>query len=82
MVTGEISNVTDEVQAVPIIRALLYDGTEQVVQSTEVSPAKSSLKPKEKMKFRLQVENLVATARRAEVTFGDMEKAEDGGAKK
>ena len=76
VVAGEITNITNEVQAVPKIRALLYDGNEQVVQTSEISPAKSSLKPKEVMKFRVQVENLVATARRSEVTFGELETAQ------
>ena len=77
--------VSDEPQDVPLIRILLYDANQQVVQSAEISPAKSHLKPGERFNFRTQIENLVATARRLDVTFGDLEKAkpkEDGAKKK
>ncbi len=50
-VTGEIRNLTDEVQHVPQIRAELLDGTGRVVYAWSIAPPRARLQPREAVTF-------------------------------
>ena len=50
-VTGEIRNLTDEVQRVPQIRAELLDGTGRVVYAWSIAPPRAELQPREAIPF-------------------------------
>jgi predicted Zn finger-like uncharacterized protein len=50
-VTGEIRNLTEDVQRVPQIRAELLDGTGQVVYSWSIAPPRAELQPREAVTF-------------------------------
>lgn len=50
-VTGEIRNLTEEVQRVPQIRAELLDGAGQVVYSWSIAPPRAELQPREAVTF-------------------------------
>jgi len=50
-VTGEIRNLTDEVQHVPQIRAELLDGSGRVVYAWSIAPPRAQLQPREAVAF-------------------------------
>lgn len=50
-VTGEIRNLTDEVQRVPQIRADLLDANGQVVYTWPIAPPRAQLQPRETVAF-------------------------------
>ncbi len=50
-VTGEIRNLTEEVQRVPQIRAELLDGGGRVVYSWSIAPPRAELQPREAVTF-------------------------------
>jgi predicted Zn finger-like uncharacterized protein len=50
-VTGEIRNLTEEVQRVPQIRAELLDGTGRMVYSWSIAPPRAELQPREAVTF-------------------------------
>lgn len=50
-VTGEIRNLTEDVQRVPQIRAELLDGTGRVVYSWSIAPPRAELQPREAIAF-------------------------------
>ena len=50
-VTGEIRNLTDQVQRVPQIRAELLDGTGRVVYAWPIAPPRSEIQPREAVTF-------------------------------
>ncbi|WP_166041439.1 zinc-ribbon domain-containing protein [Sphingosinicella sp. YJ22] len=50
-VTGEIRNLTDDVQRVPQIRAELLDGTGRVVYAWSIAPPRAQLQPREAVTF-------------------------------
>ncbi|MDP6429817.1 MAG: DUF3426 domain-containing protein [Rhodospirillales bacterium] len=75
VVKGTIANISDTVRPVPMILISAYDGNGQLVQSEKMSPEKSTLKPAEKFAFSAVIVDLVPTARRLDVTFGELESA-------
>lgn len=50
-VTGEVRNLTDEVQRVPQIRADLLDNNDRVVYSWAIAPPRSQIQPRETISF-------------------------------
>ena len=75
VVKGTITNIADTDRPVPVIQINAFDGNDQPVQTETMSPEKSLLKPGEKFDFSAVIINLVPTARRLDVTFGELESA-------
>jgi hypothetical protein len=75
VVKGTITNITDTDRPIPIIQINAFDGNGQPVQTEHMSPEKSLLKPGEKFDFSAVIIDLVPTARRLDVTFGELESA-------
>ncbi|MBT5178369.1 MAG: DUF3426 domain-containing protein, partial [Rhodospirillaceae bacterium] len=73
VVKGTITNIADTDRPVPVIQIIAFDGNGQPVQTESMSPEKSLLKPGEKFDFSAVIIDLVPTARRLDVTFGDLE---------
>lgn len=84
IVTGLITNITHKedkraggkvvegsghVVQVPKIRVILKDKAEKELQSSEVTPDKSELKPGEKMRFKIEIKNPSSLARKIEASF-------------
>lgn len=70
-VRGEIKNVTDKPQMVPLIKISVLSGKGEVLQSTVVEPIESRLPPKMSITFEGKVENFSALARDMRVEFTD-----------
>ena len=75
VVRGTITNISDSDKPVPVILINAFDGNGQLVQSEKMSPAKSLLKPGEKFNYSAVIHDIVPTARRVDVTFGELESA-------
>jgi predicted Zn finger-like uncharacterized protein len=73
VVKGTITNIADTDRPVPVIQINAFDGNGQPVQTESMSPEKSLLKPGEKFDFSAVIIDLVPTARRLDVTFGELE---------
>ncbi|HJO96445.1 MAG TPA: DUF3426 domain-containing protein, partial [Rhodospirillales bacterium] len=69
VVRGMIVNISDEPRAVPLIRVVLLDASEEEVQMSTVKPGKAEIPAGDNIGFRARLENPAATARRLEVTF-------------
>ncbi|MBT6095390.1 MAG: DUF3426 domain-containing protein, partial [Rhodospirillaceae bacterium] len=69
IVSGVITNVTDETRHVPMIKVTLHDGENNVVQSAVAPPLKSELAAGQQMKFKVTLVEPSPLARRIEVIF-------------
>jgi len=68
-VRGRIENVSDKVRPVPMLRAILYDGEEEEIQTQDVAPFKSTLKASEKLSFKIRIKDPSPLRRRVKVIF-------------
>jgi hypothetical protein len=74
MVNGEVANTSKEERKVPMIKVVLYDGSEKEVEKTIVAPLKNSLKAGAKIRFSARLSKPSSLARRMEVTFTEAKK--------
>lgn len=68
---GEIFNKSDKPRPVPMLRAILLDAEEKVLQHMDAAPIKSELKSGERISFKIQIKEPSPLARRMKVTFID-----------
>lgn len=68
-ITGVVSNITDKVRPVPLIKVLFLNGEGVEVQSMLVKPAKTDLPAAEQIGFQARIDRLTPTARKLVVTF-------------
>lgn len=69
-VTGEITNVSEEVQRVPQIRAELTDNEQQVIYSTTVAPPLSELQPGQRVTFSFSSTDVPKGGNSVRLAFG------------
>ena len=69
-VTGEIGNVTEEVQRVPQIRAELRDAQDRVVYSWSIAPPVRELQPRQNATFNSAEMDVPRGGRRLRLSFG------------
>jgi predicted Zn finger-like uncharacterized protein len=69
VVRGSIANVTEKAQNIPLLKLMLFDAGNAVVQEKTTQPPEKTLPPNESLGFKVQIESPTAAARRFEVTF-------------
>jgi hypothetical protein len=74
MINGEVANTSKEERKVPMIKVVLYDGSEKEVEKTIVAPLKNILKAGAKIRFSAKLSKPSSLARRMEVTFTEDKK--------
>ncbi len=75
IVTGVITNVSEDTRPVPLIKAALLDGENREVQHSVAAPLKSELPAGKRMKFKVTLIEPSPLARRIEVAFAAPEEA-------
>ena len=78
IVWGTISNITEKVRPVPMIRVSLYDARNEEVQFVMAKPEKGQLDGGAEIGFKSRLVDPVPTARRLEVTFGEGTEEQSG----
>ena len=71
-VTGEIRNLTDEVQRVPQIRADLLDAGGQVVYTWPIAPPRAQLQPRETVAFNSATTDVPAGGQSLSLSFAPL----------
>ena len=75
IVTGVITNVSEDTRPVPLIKAALLDGENREIQHSVAAPLKSELPAGKRMKFKVTLIEPSPLARRIEVAFAAPEEA-------
>lgn len=71
-VTGEVRNLTDEVQRVPQIRADLLDGTGRAVYSWAIAPPRSQIQPRETISFNSATTDVPSGGQNLSLSFAPL----------
>ncbi len=69
-VSGEITNMTDDVQTVPQIRAELRDAQDRVVYSWSIAPPVRELQPRQSATFNSAEMDVPRGGRKLRLSFG------------
>ena len=77
IVTGIITNVSQELRSVPMIKVALRNGEDQEIQAGISAPLKSELKAGERVKFKVVLIKPSPLARRVEVIFAPAKGTKD-----
>jgi len=75
VVRGVITNISDETQAVPMIKIILRDSERHDIHSSLAAPARNQLKAKERMSYKVTVIEPSPLARGIAVVFAAPEEA-------
>jgi hypothetical protein len=79
VVTGQVSNITDQPRPVPHLRVSLFNAGNEEVQFIVVAPVTDQVPPGETVNFTARLVEPAATARRLEVGFVKAETAPEKG---
>lgn len=69
MLSGNVTNIAEEAKPVPLIKAILIDANDEVIQAVVQEPDSAELPAGEVMGFAIKIEEPSPLARRLEVTF-------------
>lgn len=69
ILSGNVTNIAEDIMPLPLIKALLIDAGGEVIQSVVQEPGKMEIPAGESLRFSVKIEEPSPLARRLEVTF-------------